>query len=243
MQINSLQHSYGWDTIVLDNRAQIRNDTSFSMQANTANARVSRPESSDLVSRRRSEILTAARKVFAEHGYHGANISDIANKLHLGHGTIYRYFRNKHDIFRQVVSDLIAQIGEVLAADSPNATDNLFSYREQAQRMGERLIDLFVNDEHLPKLIFYEALGLDRETHKDVLGAFDLFGAITEGYLQNGINKRFLRADLDVRITALALNALLFEAVRRISRGGDRTAQKQRWIRALDMLIFQGVSA
>ncbi len=42
--------------------------------------------------------------------------------------------------------------------------------------------------------------------------AFDLFGAYTQAYLENGENKGFLRGDLDTREAALAVNAMLLEA-------------------------------
>ena len=52
----------------------------------------------DVAAIRTKEILDAAYKVFSEKGYHDAGIADIAAELQIGHGTIYRYFKNKADI-------------------------------------------------------------------------------------------------------------------------------------------------
>ncbi len=43
-------------------------------------------------------ILRAAVKVFAEHGFHGSKVSQIAKEANVADGTIYLYFKNKDDI-------------------------------------------------------------------------------------------------------------------------------------------------
>jgi AcrR family transcriptional regulator len=48
---------------------------------------------------RREEILNAATDLFAEFGYSDAVTSDLADKLQVGKGTIYRYFPSKRDLF------------------------------------------------------------------------------------------------------------------------------------------------
>ena len=40
-------------------------------------------------------ILQAARKVFAQHGYHGATIGEIADEAGLSNGAVYYNFANK----------------------------------------------------------------------------------------------------------------------------------------------------
>ena len=48
---------------------------------------------------RRKQILEIAKKVFAARGYYNTNIEMICKKAGVGRGTIYRYFKNKEDIF------------------------------------------------------------------------------------------------------------------------------------------------
>ncbi len=47
---------------------------------------------------KRASILDAAVKVFANEGYHGARISDIAREAGIAYGLVYHYFRNKDEI-------------------------------------------------------------------------------------------------------------------------------------------------
>ncbi|MBU4567106.1 MAG: TetR/AcrR family transcriptional regulator [Desulfarculus sp.] len=53
--------------------------------------------------RTRQSLLQAARQVFGEHGYSGASVSQISRECGLGQGTFYQYFRNKDQVFREVV--------------------------------------------------------------------------------------------------------------------------------------------
>lgn len=49
--------------------------------------------------RRRSEILVAARRVFAEKGFAQATIEQIADGCELSPGAIYLYFRSKEELY------------------------------------------------------------------------------------------------------------------------------------------------
>ena len=62
---------------------------------------------------RPAEILDAALKVFAEKGYAGARMDDIARRAGVTKGTIYLYFENKEAVFKSLVRE---SIGTTLAA-------------------------------------------------------------------------------------------------------------------------------
>jgi len=54
---------------------------------------------------RQSEIITAARKVFAEKGYVTATVDEIAAAAALAKGTIYVYFESKEQIYNAVMEN------------------------------------------------------------------------------------------------------------------------------------------
>jgi AcrR family transcriptional regulator len=54
---------------------------------------------------RRSEIIKAARTVFAKHGYQKATIDMIAAHAGIAKGTVYFYFNNKEAIFLQALEE------------------------------------------------------------------------------------------------------------------------------------------
>src|SRR6266536_6140886 len=52
-----------------------------------------------------ARILQAARKVFAQHGYHGATIGEIADEAGLSNGAVYYNFANKEDLFLALLDE------------------------------------------------------------------------------------------------------------------------------------------
>jgi AcrR family transcriptional regulator len=55
---------------------------------------------------RRTQILDAATKVFAEKGYHRATIKDVSRAAGIADGTIYKYFDNKMDVLLGILNRL-----------------------------------------------------------------------------------------------------------------------------------------
>lgn len=58
-----------------------------------------RPVDEQLWDRRCEEILDAAAELFAERGYADADTQDLANRVGVGKGTLYRYFPSKRELF------------------------------------------------------------------------------------------------------------------------------------------------
>lgn len=72
--------------------------------------------------KRTSDIIVAAREVFAERGFNDTIMSEIAERAGVVEGSIYRYFRNKRDLmFRMAEAwfeDMIEDDAETLVAIS-----------------------------------------------------------------------------------------------------------------------------
>lgn len=64
-------------------------------------------------------ILRAAIRVFAENGYHNAQVSKIAREANVADGTIYLYFNNKADllisVFRETMGTFVGELKKRLA--------------------------------------------------------------------------------------------------------------------------------
>ncbi|MFO8008793.1 MAG: TetR/AcrR family transcriptional regulator [Candidatus Brocadiia bacterium] len=58
----------------------------------------------------RSLILEAAEEVFAEHGFHGATVQQIAEAAEFSVGYLYNHFESKEDLFLQLVDLRAAQL-------------------------------------------------------------------------------------------------------------------------------------
>ncbi len=72
--------------------------------------------SGDVKTRRETEILDAATKLFSECGYSQADTQTLADRLGVGKGTIYRYFPSKRELFLAAVDRLMHQLHESITA-------------------------------------------------------------------------------------------------------------------------------
>jgi len=70
-----------------------------------------RSERKSDLDKKKTTIFNASIRVFARKGYHGATMEEIAAVAGIGKGSIYRYFKSKEDLLRQL---LTAKYGEIL---------------------------------------------------------------------------------------------------------------------------------
>jgi len=78
----------------------------------------------DVVSEfRRTGILKAARKVFAQQGYDGATMDDVAEASDIAKGTLYLYFRSKRDIYLGVLHEDLQSLREATVRAIASAAD------------------------------------------------------------------------------------------------------------------------
>lgn len=194
--------------------------------------------------RRRHEILRAASKVIAQKGYHATNIADIARELGAGHGTFYRYFRNKRDIAERVVERTVDQVVQaVVVEEEPESADTAEQFTEQIRRLGQRIFQLFIDDPELAQVFFFEAVAIDREMTARMRELTEVFAEVTARYLRNGVRKGFLRPDLDVETVAYALNGMVWAGATRLLGSADPDRERERWVAAVTGLVCAGVLA
>ena len=69
------------------------------------------------VTDKREEIIRASLELIAEHGFHGAPMSMIADRAGVAAGTIYRYFENKDALITSLYREIDERIGAVIMKD------------------------------------------------------------------------------------------------------------------------------
>ena len=101
---------------------------------------------------RRRQILSAAKAVFAEAGYHGASIHAIIESAQIARGTFYLYFESKAAVFDsildQAMADLRARMHRI-EVDDPTARPPQAQLRDQVIAT----LEYIVNDRPLATLL------------------------------------------------------------------------------------------
>ena len=88
-----------------------------------------------------------------------------------------------------------------------------------------------------------EATSIDEEMTQRVLGLIDTFGALAGSFLQNGVKRGFLRADLDTASVGRAITALTLPGLFAAIRGDAGEAERKRYIDAMVSLVCDGIAA
>jgi TetR/AcrR family transcriptional regulator, fatty acid metabolism regulator protein len=145
---------------------------------------------------KRKLILDAAIRVFAERGYHGARVGDIAEDAGVAHGLLYHYFASKDDVLRTIFVEnwgqLIARFRAVEAAAEPA--------KEKLERIAKILLRTWRND---PALVTVMVREVARSQHlqtqvEDVREAF----AIVQRVIEEGQASGAFRRTLDARLAS-----------------------------------------
>jgi len=184
----------------------------------------------------RRRILEAARHLFGTQGYPHTSIAHIAAELHMGHGTFYRYFANKRDILEHVVAEALGKITSVTFGKDPTSPRDIAEHAQQVDAIGREIFAAFMHDSAGVRLVFYEGPGIDDATRDRIADAFRHFSDFTAAYLQNGVDRGYLRPDMHVPTVAAALSAIVFDGVRQLADASDPAAEADKWIATYQML-------
>jgi TetR/AcrR family fatty acid metabolism transcriptional regulator len=147
------------------------------------------------------QIIDAAVRVFARHGYFNSRVSDIAREAGMASGTIYLYFKTKDEILVTMFREKMAQWVELVRSAIAGAPDAAEKIR--------RLITLHfrILEDH-PDLAEVVQVEL-RQGHKFFRGAsaheitsyFALIGSV----LEEGMAAGRFRSDLPVKVATKML--------------------------------------
>lgn len=164
------------------------------------------PPRPDVSEMRTAQIIEAAIPVFAEKGFEGATMDDIADAVGINKATIYLYFDSKDALIRDIAEAIFAQeLADLRAAyDLPGAaTERLTAYYEAMVADEPEALPI------MPILYEFYALGLRREDVRVVIAEFISQSAgLLEAIIEEGIAAGEF-APTDARRAARALDALL----------------------------------
>lgn len=137
-----------------------------------ARTRRRRAVSDEDKSRRRDQIMAAAKIVFARKGFHATTIADIAKQAELAYGSIYWYFDSKDELFHALMAVEEQALRTHLAAVStPRDSDVEGPFRSAVQAT----LEFFEADKACVKLLFRDAYALGNQFEKHLGGIYERF--------------------------------------------------------------------
>jgi TetR/AcrR family fatty acid metabolism transcriptional regulator len=142
------------------------------------------------------DILEAAIKVFAQHSYHGAKMSKIAEIANVSIGTLYLYYVNKEDLLVKVFENLWKKL--YVEIESLAMREDL-GVTEKLDYLIDLFFDIFSNNPDLATVFVNEQHHVMRNAEVDVMYYHD-FMAKAELIILEGIKKKNINPNLNVKV-------------------------------------------
>ena len=187
--------------------------------------------------RTRDALVAAARRVFAERGYAGTRMQDVAAEAGVSHGTVYTWFASKDELLREVAH---AIVGEVFAAarDPRDAPEDpyprllaanarfLLGYRRHARMLA----------------VVEEAASTDPRWEGLLDDLRETYVGRTRRSLRRLADEGLIAADVDPEVAAPALTGMVETFARRTaaatgSQGEDAEQITRLWARAVGLAV------
>ncbi len=154
-------------------------------------------------------ILEAALKVIAENGFHRSQISKIAKEAGIADGTVYLYFKNKEDIlislFQQRLGDLVSMFNSSVSKTN--------SAEEAIRKICEIHYTELEQNVNLAYVTQIELRQSSLELRKAIGLAVKPYIQLIEEILEQGVQEKLFRPDLDIKLTRLLLFGGMDEVV------------------------------
>ena len=165
----------------------------------------------ELTERRGSQILDAAGSVFARKGFAKAGTDEIARVAGLGKGTLYRYFKNKEDLFLSVVDRSL----EGLKHKIRETTDGVEDPLEKIAAAARAYLSFFDEDRFLVDMLIHEQSGfrdrIEKKYYEHYYGSLDRIRATYKAAVDKGLLKKSIEIDDAISVMTSILQGTVHE--------------------------------
>lgn len=153
---------------------------------------------------RREQIVDAAMRHFAEHGYRGARVEDIATEVGVAKGTVFLHFRNKEGLFMAAYREAVGQLPAWLDAPEDVVSEGFWAVLDYwLRRTEEFLTEQWVANRVAMIGRHDTGLGLRRPIDR-LMRSEDPYGTLE--FVEFGVRGGGIRDDVDVEMISSMLD-------------------------------------
>jgi AcrR family transcriptional regulator len=156
-------------------------------------------------SARRTEILSAAKEVFADRGYEATTIADIARAAGLSYGSVYWYFESKESLFHALMQAEAHALREHVNLAMTGAPER--SSADAFRAAVRATFEFFESDRAAVKLLFRDAYWLGHRS--ELSGIFEGFVSDIEASVLDAQSRGQVAGFYPARLVAFSMAALI----------------------------------
>ncbi|MBP2241092.1 AcrR family transcriptional regulator [Cytobacillus eiseniae] len=185
---------------------------------------------------RKQLIVDAATKSFSLFGFKATTMDQVAKIANVGKGTIYTFFKNKEELFDEIISSLIIE----MKREADEAMDSSLSFHDKVHHGLYRILEFRIKHQLTIKL-FQEEKEMGTPAVMEVM--VKLEDAIL-GYLKEKIIIAIEKGEIqecNPEVTAFILLKLYIALIFDWEKKNEPLA-KEEIARLLEQYIFKGLS-
>jgi AcrR family transcriptional regulator len=126
----------------------------------------------------REQIKAVALELFADRGYEGTSLREVADRLRITKAAVYYHFRTKEDILASLIEDSLADMDALVRwgrDQPPEPATRVEILRRYSHQLSGRTAELARFMQQAPAIIHEMAHGMKVQTH--IAGLIDLLTA------------------------------------------------------------------
>src|SRR3989475_12313714 len=160
-----------------------------------------------VIADKRSAILRAAIRVFANNGYFNSKVADIARAAGVADGTVYLYFKSKEEILHSVFDKSM----EDAIADGRKRLEDVSDPREKLRRIAQLHLERLGADRDLAVVFQVELRGSTKFMEEFSAAGFAEYLGLIRSTFAEGQRAGMFRKDLNAKVVAKILFGALDE--------------------------------
>ncbi len=153
------------------------------------------------------QILSAAEVLFTTRRFHEVTMDDVCHQAGVGKGTIYRYFKDKDDLFQRLMTSGAEDLCDVIAAESGPAP-----FAEQLRRVVRHMRQEMLRKHDLFRLMHSEEMrkiAFSQDTREQWRQRRQAVADAMAAFLQRGVDSGEIRRDIPPKALAGVLLGML----------------------------------
>ncbi len=171
--------------------------------------------------KRREQILDEATRLFAERGYDGTSMSDLATSVGLRKASLFHHFASKEELKRAVLDRLVREVGGAIMS----AATAEGHFEERLDALTDAIVDTLVSRPFAARLVVREAMDWSKSQPGRATEVFDMIFIVltaaerfvqagqAEGVFVSGDARQMILTLLGAHFLPFAVNGVVEELV------------------------------
>jgi AcrR family transcriptional regulator len=179
----------------------------------------------------KTKITQAARKVFAQKGYHDTTMDDIAKEIGVSKGALYSYFKSKEDLLQEISLESHQTLRDII-----NTACESHDLSQALEEVYIKMTEKYWGNLHTN----FEVIALsahDPKTRKIIMEDYRRDVDTVQAFVENKMKQGTMRTDVNARTLAELFISLYLGTMAKLILGFDSKEVHDNWTESMLLLL------